>query len=145
MSDPPERSGPPFTRDVKPTDASGIRFLLVGGANTLFATLVFAVSLKVLGPGVPAVASMCIASVASLLTGFFAHRRLVFRAHGHFWLDLARYTGVNYTSLLINIAAIALFADVLGLPPIPVQVGVMVIVAVFGYFGHRHFSFRRKP
>ena len=83
--------------------------------------------------------------IASLLTGFFAHRRLVFRVSGNAIVDLLRYASVNCVSLLVNAGALFLLADLLGLPPIPVQLAIVVLVVVFTYVGHKYFSFRRRP
>ena len=124
-------------------DDQRLLFLAIGGANTVFATLLFALLLHV-WPGVPSVVMLAVAWAASLLTGFLAHRWLVFRVNGHFWTDLARYTGVNYVALLVNAAAMALLSDVMGLPPIPVQIGVICLTLVIAYVGHKFFSFRRK-
>lgn len=119
-------------------------FLVVGAANTLFSTLLFSGLVILFGSSVPSVVSLSIAWVVSLLTGFFAHRILVFRVKGRVLLDLVRFAGVNYMSLLINMGALALLADVIGLPAIPVQLGIVCVVIVFNYFGHKFFSFRRK-
>lgn len=121
-----------------------VLFLLVGGVNTAFSTALFALLVILFGPGVPSVVSLCIAWVVSLLAVFVVHRRLVFRVQGHFWLDLVRFAGVNAMSLLLNAGALTLLADVMGLPAIPVQIAITVVVVVFNYFGHKHFSFRRK-
>lgn len=120
-------------------------FLMVGAANTVFATGLFAALVLLFGPDVPSVVSLVIAWLVSLLTGFFAHRMLVFRVQGHLFRDLLRYASVNYVSLLINAGALTLLSDVLGLPPIPVQVGIVCFVIVFTYVGHKSFSFRRRP
>jgi len=68
----------------------------------------------------------------------------VFRVSGNMLVDLLRYASVNYLSLLINAGALFLLSDMLGLPPIPVQIAIVAIVVVFTYVGHKHFSFRRK-
>ena len=120
-------------------------FLIVGAANTLFATVLFAGLVLLFGPRVPSVVSLVIAWLVSLLTGFFAHRTLVFRVRGRILPDLLRYAGVNYVSLLVNAGALTLLSDVMGLPPIPVQVGIVCFVIVFTYVGHKFFSFRRRP
>lgn len=120
------------------------RFVLVGAANTVFSTALFAGLVLLLGPEVPSVVSLVIAWFVSLLTGFFAHRLLVFRVRGQLLLDLLRYAGVNYTTLLLNIGALALLSDVLGLPPIPVQIAIVGVVIVVTYVGHKYFSFRRR-
>ena len=139
---PSHRAPRPLQRLVKD---QRVLFLLVGGANTAFSTALFALLVILFGPGVPSVVSLCIAWVVSLLAVFVVHRRLVFRVEGHFWLDLLRFASVNAVSLLLNAGALALLADVIGLPAIPVQIAITVVVVVFNYFGHKHFSFRRKP
>ncbi|WP_164514573.1 GtrA family protein [Pseudoxanthomonas sp. SGT-18] len=121
-----------------------VLFLLVGGANTLFSTALFAALVLWFGPGVPSVVSLGIAWVVSLLAVFFVYRRLVFRVEGHFWLDLARFSSVNGMALLLNAGALALLVDLGGLPAIPVQVAITALVVVFNYVGHKYFSFRRK-
>lgn len=120
-------------------------FLLVGALNTLFATLLFIGLVLLFGPRVPSVVSLVIAWLASLLTGFIAQRMLVFRVSGNAMVDLLRYASVNGVSLLINAGALFLLSDVLGLPPIPVQLAIVAIVVVFTYVGHKYFSFRRRP
>lgn len=121
-----------------------VLFLLVGGANTAFSTALFAGLVLWFGPTVPSAVSLCIAWVVSLLLVFVVYRRLVFRVEGHFWLDLARFSSVNAMALLLNAVALTLLVDVAGLPAIPVQIGITVLVVVFNYIGHKHFSFRRK-
>jgi len=122
-----------------------VLFLLVGGANTAFSTALFACLVLLLGPDVPSVVSLGIAWLVSLVLVFFVYRRLVFRVTGNGWRDFLRFSSVNVGSLLLNIGALALLADVFGLPAIPTQIGITVLVVVFNYVGHKHFSFRRRP
>lgn len=121
-----------------------VLFLLVGGSSTIFSTTLF-VTLVLLFPGLLYFVSVAVAWAAALIATFPLYRRVVFQVKDHFWLDLARFAGVNTTSLLINMGAMALLSDLLALPPIPVQVGVTGIGVLFNYFGHKHFSFRREP
>jgi putative flippase GtrA len=143
-NDPLPRSGPPgpLQRLIKD---QRVLFLLVGGANTAFSTALFAGLVLLLGPKVPSVVSLGIAWVVSLVLVFFVYRRLVFRVSGNGWRDFLRFTSVNVGSLLLNMGALALLADVLGLPAIPTQIAITVMVVIFNYVGHKHFSFRRRP
>ncbi|MCU1086401.1 GtrA family protein [Stenotrophomonas maltophilia] len=122
-----------------------VLFLLVGGANTAFSTALFAGLVLLLGPDMPSVASLGIAWVVSLVLVFFVYRRLVFRVSGNGWRDFLRFTSVNVGSLLLNMGALALLSDVLGLPAIPTQIAITVLVVIFNYVGHKYFSFRRRP
>lgn len=120
------------------------RFLLVGGINTAFSVALFAVLVLAFGPHVPSSVSMVISWLVSLLLVFFAYRFIVFRVTGHLWLDFFRFAGTNVTALLINFVALTVFADVIGWPAIPVQIGITCLIIVFNYFAHKHVSFRRN-
>lgn len=120
-----------------------VLFVLVGGANTVFSTLLYAALVVLLGKEMPATVSLCIAWLISVVAVFFVYRRLVFRVQGNGWRDFFRFCSVNLTSLGINAGLLALLADVLGWPPIPTQIGITLVVVVFNYFGHKYFSFRR--
>ncbi|MBP3974051.1 GtrA family protein [Pseudoxanthomonas spadix] len=120
-----------------------ILFLIVGGGNTLFSTLLYAGLVLLLGPQVPAVVSLLLAWVASVVLVFFVYRKLVFRIKGNGWRDFVRFCSVNVASLAINAGLLVLLADFMRLPPIPTQVGITGLVVLFNYFGHKYFSFRR--
>ena len=120
-----------------------VAFLLVGGANTAFSTGLFIV-LALAFPQAPSFVLLTASWTVSLVAVFFVYRKLVFRVKGHVWLDLGRFALVNLTSLLINVSLLSLFADILGFPRIPTQLFITLLSVVISYFGHRHFSFRRK-
>jgi putative flippase GtrA len=120
-----------------------VAFLLVGGANTAFSTglfIVFALAF----PQAPSFVLLSASWTISLIAVFFVYRKLVFRVKGHLWLDLGRFALVNLTSLLVNIGLLSLFADLLKFPRIPTQLVITLLSVIISYFGHRHFSFRRK-
>jgi putative flippase GtrA len=120
-----------------------VAFLLVGGANTAFSTGLFIV-LALAFPQAPSFILLSTSWTVSLIAVFFVYRKLVFRVKGHVWLDLGRFALVNLTSLLVNISLLSLFADLLQFPRIPTQLAITFLSVVISYFGHRHFSFRRK-
>jgi putative flippase GtrA len=120
-----------------------VAFLLVGGANTAFSTGLFIV-LALAFPQVLSFILLTTSWTISLIAVFFVYRKLVFRVKGHVWLDLGRFALVNLTSLLINIGLLSLFADLLQFPRIPTQLAITFLSVIVSYFGHRHFSFRRK-
>lgn len=135
-------SGPPgpLMRVVKD---QRVAFLLVGGANTAFSTGLFIV-LALMFPESPSFILLTASWTVSLIAVFFVYRKLVFRVKGHVWLDLGRFALVNLTSLLVNIGLLTLLADILKFPRIPTQIGITLVSVCISYFGHRHFSFRRK-
>ncbi|WP_427117780.1 GtrA family protein [Pseudarthrobacter scleromae] len=120
-----------------------VAFLLVGGANTAFSTGLF-IALALAFEQAPSFILLSTSWLVSLVTVFFVYRKLVFRVSGHLWLDLGRFALVNLTSLLVNVCLLSFFADFLNFPRIPTQLAITAISVVISYFGHRHFSFRRK-
>lgn len=120
-----------------------VLFVLVGAANTVFSTALFAALSWSLGQDVPSAVSLFIAWVVSLVLVFNVYRHLVFRVKGHVLRDFLRFVGVNAVSFLINAGALTLLVDVAGLPAIPTQIAITFIVVVVNYLGHKYFSFRR--
>lgn len=120
-----------------------VLFVLVGGANTVFSTALFAGLSWSLGPDVPSAVSLLIAWVISLVLVFNVYRHLVFRVSGHVLRDFLRFVGVNVVSFLINAGALTLLVEVAGLPAIPTQIAITFVVVVVNYVGHKYFSFRR--
>jgi putative flippase GtrA len=120
-----------------------VLFLLIGGANTVFSTALFVGLIWLLGPGVPAAVSLVIAWGVSLILVFFVYRKLVFRVIGNLWIDLVRFASVNFMGLLVNSIALTCMTEYAKLPAIPCQLAITVVVVLFNYFGHKHFSFRR--
>lgn len=120
-----------------------VLFLIVGGANTAFSTALYAGGVYALGPDVPAVVSLFIAWIVSLVLVFFVYRKLVFRVSGHVLRDFFRFAAVNFASFCINAGLLFLLVDVLKFWPVLTQVAITVLVVIFNYIGHKKFSFRR--
>ncbi len=119
-------------------------FLIVGGVNTVFSTVLFIVLVLLIGRRVPSAVCLSISWTISLILAFFAYRLFVFRVKGSLLLDFLRYAGTNLTALVVNMALLTIFVDVMRWPAIPVQIAIACIVVTFTYFGHKHVSFRRS-
>lgn len=151
-ADTPPRS-PPFQGPPGPLQRlvqdQRVLFLLVGGVNTAFSTALFVV-LTLLFPRWPSTVIVSLSWLVAVLLFFFVYRQLVFRVRGHLWTQLLRFASVNLFGLLAHVVVLGLLVDFAGLPAIPVQVTTTVVIVVFNYLGHKHFSFRpgaggRKP
>lgn len=137
-------SGPPgpLLRLLK---TEKVAFLLVGGINTVFSTLLFVALDLLFGSEVPSFVVLGTAWIISLVAVFFVYRKLVFRVSGHVLGDLSRFALVNLTALLVNMVLLFVASDVLGAPRIPAQLVITCATVFINYFGHKYFSFRRKP
>lgn len=120
-----------------------LRFLAVGGFNTVFGFAAFVALEKTLGEVAGYLLVLLVAHVVSTFVAFLGHRYLVFRVRGQFVLDLVRFWSVYVAILALNLVVLPLLVEVLGVPVIPAQALFTVATVLASYLGHKHFSFRR--
>jgi putative flippase GtrA len=121
----------------------GIRYILVGIWNTVFGYAVFAVLQLTLGDDLNYLLILAAAQVVGTLNAFVGYRLLVFKVHGHVLRDLARFSTVYVGAFVVNLAALPLLVEVIGLPVLVAQALVVGGTVVASFFVHRGFSFRR--
>lgn len=131
------------TTDRASTREQGLRYLVVGAFNTAFGFGSFAAMQLAAGDHVGYMAILVVAWIVNVFEAYLAYRYLVFRVHGAFWRDLARFSLVYVGAFAFNLAALPVMVDVAGLPVIPAQGVVMVVTVVASFLAHRNFSFRR--
>lgn len=122
-----------------------VRFVLVGGVNTVLSTALFIVFQLWFGDRVYSFVPLGLAWIISLVCVFFPHRLLVFRVRGHVLRDFGRFVLVNAGTFGVNVGVLFLASDVLGWPRIPCQLVITAVSVVISFLGHKHFSFRRPP
>ena len=142
----PGVNGPPGWLLTVVTDRR-IAFLLVGGANTVLGGLWFVVFDALVGTlwtPLGHYIALALTYIAAILCAFVLYRTVVFRVHGHWWLDLVRFSSVYVGAFAANIFLFAVLFHLLGLPPLSAQLVNIVIVALLSYVLHGRFSFRRS-
>lgn len=120
-----------------------IRFLLVGGTNTLIGLAAYAVLYTLWGRQIHYLGALVLAYAVGISIGFWLQRRLVFRVTGSVLLDFARYTGVQAIMLSVNAVLLPLLVEKAGVPALPAQVVAQGVMVVVTYLCHSLFSFRR--
>jgi putative flippase GtrA len=128
-----------------------VAFLVIGVINTIFGFAIFIACSETVGHLVDhrfgkvagSLATLGITHVLSVLFAFVMHRRFVFHVRGNVWRDLPRFWSVYLTTGAINLVALPVLVE-LGLQRIPAQVIIVASTTLLSYFGHRHFSFRRR-
>ncbi len=121
-----------------------LRYLLVGGWNTLFAYLVFAALQLTVGRVVGYIPVLFATQVISIINAYLCYRLFVFRVDGGWWMDLLRFSTVYWIVFGVNIVALPLMVSVLGMNVLVAQAIFLVITVIASYFAHNHFSFRRS-
>jgi len=134
-----------------------IRFLMVGGFNTVFSialAYVFIVPVEFFFPKLHRAAVTTIANYAALpiaiTVAFLAYKWFVFRTHGNYfkeWLKVFAVYGVSlpFPAVVIPVAtSLCLF---LHLAPRLVSLLALIAnscaIACYSYFAHKKFSFKR--
>ncbi|MEV0029363.1 GtrA family protein [Nocardia sp. NPDC050793] len=122
-----------------------IAFAMVGIVNTGLGIALTVMWLAIFDGRVSAALAPPAAYSISIVVAFVLHRTLVFRVRGRVVRDFFAFVAVNSGGLLMNMVLLQAAVSLLHLPSIPAAIGVMGLVAVASFFGHRHISFRRKP
>ncbi len=120
-----------------------VRFVLVGGFNSVFAYLVFAGLQATLKDHVHYLVVLVVSTVIGILEAYLLQRWITFRATGHWWADLARFSSVYAVAFVVNLGTLPLLVEVFNVPVLAAQAVIMVATAVGTYVAHRAFSFRR--
>ena len=136
-------SGPPgpllrLVRDHR------IAFLIVGVANTVIGFLWFTLFLYTAGEVWGYMSALVLSHVAAVLCAFVLYRRFVFRVRGNTLRDLARFELVYLVALGVNAVLLPILVELGGLEPLLAQALIVFVTTLISYFGHRHFSFRRR-
>lgn len=128
-----------------------IRFLVIGGFNTVFGFLMFVVVDVTAGraldrndlPVVASVVTVLVSHLVASVVAFFLYRRLVFKVEGNLVVDFLRFQTVYLVPLLVNLIVLPSVVE-LGAPRIPAQAVIVVVMTIVSYLGHKFFSFRRS-
>ena len=118
-----------------------VRFLLVGGVNTVLAYVLFVLFYTL---GLAHVGALALAYLIATLVAFVLHRRFTFRVSGPLLLDFVRFESVYVVMFIINGLGLVLLVDVAGWPALLAQALLVVVTTVVSYVGHKLFSFRRR-
>lgn len=118
-----------------------LRFLLVGGFNTVFSYGLFV--LMVAAIGIPYKIAIAIGYVISTNVSIFTMRYYVFRSKGSLKKEYAKAWGVYLTTMLINYAAMYAMVDLGAVNELLAQGIYTVLITVFTYLMHKYFSFAK--
>lgn len=130
-------------QDTDRPDLRGVRFLIVGGFNTVFGYACFVALQQTLGARIHYLVVLLIAHVISVLLAFVLYRMVVFRVSGRILGDLWRFWSVYLAALAINLVALPLLVELGGLPVLLAQAMVLVVTVGMSFFAHGRFSFYR--
>ena len=120
-----------------------IRFLLVGGWNTVFAVTLFSLILELFQNYKIA---LVISHIISVFHTFINLRFFVFRANlkhdKNFWKEYFKVNIVYLFYFIFNFAFLWFFVEFLNIKPIISQIIITCILLIFSYLCNKHFTFK---
>ena len=119
-----------------------IRFLLVGGFNTVVSYLLFALLYEVIGLHYNT--ALAVQYLITVNMSVLTMRYYVFRSKGNFLREFTKAWSVYIFIFFFNAAMLNLFVEILGLPPLIAQALYLVISTVVTFILHKYLSFRKK-
>ena len=119
-----------------------IRYLLVGGWNTVFGMAVYALLYDGLHGRVHYLVLLIPSNILAITNAFVCYKWIVFQTHGHILREYFRCYVVYGGSMLAG--AGLMFAQVqwLGMSPIAANCICIALTTIVSYLAHRNFSFR---
>ena len=119
-----------------------VRFLIVGGWNTIFGVAFFTVFYLVAGGNLGYAAVLAISQVVAVLQAHATQRFLVWKSRGAYFRELARFSVLYVITYFVNLALLALGVDYLGFRVLPTQWAIAVLLLPPTYAVQRVWAFR---
>ena len=123
-----------------------LRFLVVGGINTLFGLAIYP-ALQWAFPPLQRryMVALLIAQGVSLVWAYTLQKLFVFRTRGDILPEFARFCSFYLGIYAVNWAALPLLVEVAGLTPWVAQLGFAVVTVIGSWFFHSRLTFRSTP
>jgi putative flippase GtrA len=130
-----------------------VRYLLVGGFNTVFGYGLFALlnwSLTRLSTYSYMYAAV-LSNLIAITVAFLGYKWFVFRTRGNYLREWIRCLGVYGSSMLVGLAGLAILVPILRrslhrpeLASYLAAAIMTVVTVIFSFLGHKNISFRQK-
>lgn len=120
-----------------------VRFVLVGGYNTVISYALYALILWCTNEKSPQLA-LFFSFLISTVHNFFTHKIYVFNTKGNYLKEYPKCLFTWSTSYFFNTLLLAFFTKILNINPYLAQLFSATIVAINTYIWLKYFAFNRK-
>jgi putative flippase GtrA len=130
-----------------------LRYILVGGFNTVFGYGVFALLTRLLtGLGTyNYLYAALLANLIAITASFLCYKWFVFRSRGNYLLEWVRCIGVYGSSMLVTLIGLPIIVSILrrhlhqpSHAPYIAGAIMTVVTVLFSFIGHKNVSFGRQ-
>jgi len=122
-----------------------IRYLLVGGWNTVFGMAVYAGLYHWLGNSVHYLVLLIPSNILAITNAFACYKFFVFKTKGNVLREYFRCYVVYGGMMLVGAALMFVLVEALRLPPVIANCACIAVTTIISYFAHRDFSFKQNP
>lgn len=124
-------------------DGERMRYLLVGGWNTLFGLTTFWALHHLFFERAPLLVILVATNILSVTQAFLAYKLLVFRTRGRWLEEYLRCYVVYAGTSVLTFVAVPLLVNYLGVNPVLANTAIMMVAIAVSFIGHKRFSFAR--
>jgi putative flippase GtrA len=121
-----------------------IRYLMIGGWNTVFGYGVFAGLYFWLSNSVHYLFILSLSYIISITNAYIGYKLFVFKTRGNILREYFRFYLVYGVSFIFNLATLSLFVETLNFNMYVAQAIVTLITILGSYMLHKNFSFKHK-
>lgn len=118
-----------------------LRFLLVGGFNTIFSYILFAFMVSILG--ISYKIALIIGYIISTNVSIFTQRYYVFKSFGNLKQEYIKAWEVYMTTMLLNYVFMYIAVDMLNANELISQAVFTIIIVIITYIMHKYYTFRK--
>lgn len=121
-----------------------IRYLIIGGWNTVFGYGVFAGLYFWLSNSVHYLFILSLSYIISITNAYVGYKIFVFRTKGNIFKEYFRFYIVYGVSFLFNLATLPFLIEILHFNMYAAQAVVTIVTILGSYVLHKNFSFKGK-
>lgn len=121
-----------------------VRYLIVGGWNTLFGVGLYTLIYELWGTRANYLGWAVAVNILAITNAYLCYKFFVFRTKGNYLREYLKCYAVYGAGALLGMAGLFLLVSVAGMNPVWANILLTGITVVLSYFGHRYFSFRRR-
>lgn len=119
-----------------------VRFVLVGGFNTIFGFSFFALLYSFLYKDTHYLIILILSNFVSIMVAFFMLKFFVFKTKCNYLGELFRCFITYLTIFFLNSGLLYLLVDLFNQHVIISQFFITIAIVILSYMGHKHFSFK---
>jgi len=122
-----------------------LRFLIVGGVNTLFGISVFSILYYLLhNLHIHYLIILFIAQLIAINFSYFSNKLLVFQTQGNFRNEYPKFFFYQILVFLLNLGPFAALVETTAMHPIIVQIVLTCLMVLISYIWYNRFTFIKK-